>query len=99
MVIVAMALFPSEQSKEVGKRLGELPPLPTYMTMKGPYLTGELGSGIKSIALFEFDQSKTREAMDYVSDRYTKYIGISGFTYSVQIWLEAKEALKMIGLG
>jgi hypothetical protein len=37
--------------------------------------------------------------MDYVANRLAKYIGVPGFTYSVKIWFEAKEALKMIGLG
>jgi len=99
MVIIGIMSFPLESSKEVGRRLGEQPPLPAYITMKGPYVNAEVGVGIKSIALYEFDQSKTREALDSVYNRYTKYIGIPGFTYSIHPWLEAKEALKMIGLG
>jgi hypothetical protein len=55
--------------------------------------------GIKTIALYEFDQSKTREALDVVYNRYIKYLGVPGFTYSAHPWLEVKEALKMIGLG
>jgi hypothetical protein len=98
MVIIGMVSFPPEQSKEIGKRLGELPPLPAYMTIKGPYVSGEVGLGTRSITIFEFDQSKTKEAILYVGERYTKYMGVPGYTYSTQIWLEAKEALKMIGL-
>jgi hypothetical protein len=99
MVIIANVSYPTESSKEVGKRLGELPPPPAYVTMKGPYVGGEVGVGIQSIVLYEFDQTKTREAMDYVANRLAKYIGVPGFTYSVKLWFEAKEALKMIGLG
>lgn len=98
MIIVAFTSFPLESSTEVGKRLIQLPPLPSYMTLKGPFLTSELGTGIKSITMFEFDQTKTGEAMEYVNNRYTKYMGVPGLTYSVAIWLEAKEAMKMIGL-
>jgi hypothetical protein len=98
MVIIGITEYPLESSGEVGKRLKEQAPLPAYITLKGPYLTAEAGVGIKSIALYEFDQSKTREALDSVYNRYIKYIGIPGFTYSIQPWLEAKEALKMIGL-
>jgi len=99
MVIISIVSYPTESSKEVGKRLGELPPPPAYVTIKGPYVSGEVGVGIKSIILYEFDQTKTREVMEYVANRLAKYIGIPGFTYSANIWFEAKEALKMIGLG
>ena len=99
MVIIAIVCYPTESSKEVGKRLGELPPPPAHVTIKGPYVSGEVGVGIKSIVLYEFDQSKTREAMEYVGNRLVKYFGVPGFTYTYNIWLEAKEALKMIGLG
>ena len=99
MVIIASIAYPTERAREVGKRLQELPPAPAYITMKGPYVSGETGVGIKSIVLYEFDQSKTREALDYVGNRLAKYIGIPGFTYSANVWFEAKEALSMIGLG
>lgn len=99
MVIISAASYPLESSKEVGKRLLDLPPIPPFMTLKGPFLDSEEGVGIKSINLFEFEQAKMKEAMDYVVMRMTNYIGVPGFTFSVRPWFEAKEALKMIGLG
>ena len=99
MVIITFNAFPLESSTEVGKRLMKLPPLPPFMTHKGPFLISEVGTGIKSMNLFEFDQTKTAEAMDYVANRMAQYIGVPGFTYNVAIWFEATEALKMIGLG
>jgi hypothetical protein len=98
MVIITFNTFPLESSTEVGKRLMQLPPLPPFMTHKGPFLISEVCVGIKSINLFEFDQAKTAEAMEYAANRMAKYIGVPGFTYSVALWFEAKEALKMIGL-
>ena len=99
MVIISMVSYPPEQSKAMVSRMGELPPLPSYITMKGPYFSGEVGTGIKAIILYEYDQTKTKEAMEYVGTRLAKYIGVPGFTYSANIWLEVKEALKMTGLG
>ncbi len=43
MVIIGIAAFPLKSSKEVGKRGGELPPLPAYVTLKGPYVRSEIG--------------------------------------------------------
>ena len=61
-------------------------------------LSAGIGMGVKTLSLYEFDQSKTKEVMEYSGDRYTKLFGVPGFTYSIRIWYDAIEALKMIGL-
>jgi hypothetical protein len=99
MVIVAFLSYPPESVKEVTKRFMELPALPAYITMKGPYVSGEVGAGIKVISIYEFDQSKVPETMGLIAARYAKYFGVPGFTYSANIWLEIKEALKAVGMG
>ncbi|MGD0279581.1 MAG: hypothetical protein ABSC11_09775, partial [Smithella sp.] len=83
---------------EMGKRFLESSAIPSYMTLKGPFVYSEVGGGIKILALYDVDQSKLREAEEVVLNRYAKYFGVPGFSYSVQPWLEIKEALKMIGL-
>ena len=98
MIIIANTAFPTEHSNEMGKRFGKLPPLPAYMTQKGPYVNSEVGLGVKTVSLYEFDQSKTKEAMEFVGDRYTKFFGVPGFTYSILVWYDVIEAFKMIGL-
>ncbi len=99
MVIITVVSYPPEQTKEVNKVFRELPPVPSYVKMKGPYFSGELGEGIKALIIYEYDQTKTKEAMEYVGTRLAKYFGVPGFTYSVNLWLEIPEALKMVGLG
>jgi hypothetical protein len=98
MVIISIASYPPESAKEMGKHFRELSPLPAYMTQKGPYVISEIGTGIKALTLFEFDQSKIAEANDYVGTRYAKYFGVPGFTFTYRLWLETMEALKMVGL-
>jgi beta-N-acetylglucosaminidase len=48
--------------------------------------------------LFELDKSRLAEGIEYVANRYVAYFGISGFRYTVTVYFEAQEALKMIGL-
>ncbi len=98
MVAIGMVSFPTESSKEMGKRFKDLPPLPPYITKKGPYFNSELGVGIKAISIFESDPSKMAEANEYISNYYANYIGVPGYTYTIGTWQEATEALKMIGL-
>jgi uncharacterized lipoprotein NlpE involved in copper resistance len=98
MVIIGMISYPPESANEMGKRFLESSAIPSYMTLKGPFVYSEVGGGIKILALYDVDQSKLREAEEVVLNRYAKYFGVPGFSYSVQPWLEIKEALKMIGL-
>jgi hypothetical protein len=99
MVIIAISTYPMESTKEVAKRLMAHSPLPTYITMKGPYTNGEVGVGVKVIAIYEFDKSKYSEAFEVIFARYAKYLGVPGFTYSINTWVEAKEAIKLAGMG
>jgi hypothetical protein len=88
MVIVGMMSFPPESVKEMSERFMTSPPVPSFMVMKGPYINSDLGSGFKAMILYEFDKSKMREAGEVVINRYSKFIGVPGFTFSMQYWLE-----------
>jgi hypothetical protein len=99
MVIIGSMSFPPESVHEQVNRLMKESPLPTYITNKGLYVSSEVGNGIKTIAIYEFDQSKAAEAIQEIYTRYAKFIGVPGLTYSVKTWLDAMEALKMIGMG
>ena len=99
MVIITENMFPPGSAKDVGKAFMELPPLPEFMTMKGPYINSTAGQGIRSIVIYECDRSKLAEGFEIVGDRLTKYFSVPGYTYSSNVWLEAQEALKMVGLG
>jgi hypothetical protein len=48
MVIIGKNSFPPESANEIGKRFLELPSLPDYMTMKGPYIRGMMEGGIQA---------------------------------------------------
>ena len=99
MVIIGFVSYPPESANEVGKRLLDQPPLPAYITLKGHYVSSEVGKGIESAAIYEFDPSKFSEAFQFIVARYTKYFDVPGFSHSVKPWLEAKEALAALGMG
>ena len=99
MVMISISMYPPASAKEVGKRYTQLPSLPQYMTLKGPYFKTEAGLGIKSIALYEFDASKIQEAGEVLRSRIAKLMDVPGYTVSVDIWTEVKDALKMVGIG
>jgi hypothetical protein len=98
MVTIVIVSFPTESSKEMGKRFKDIPTLPPYITRKGPYVGSELGVGIKLISIWEYDPSKMAEAVEYIGNYYAHFFGVPGFTYTAGPWFEVKEAFKMIGL-
>jgi len=98
MVILGMMSYPPEGAKEAGKRFLANPPLPDYLTMKGPFIYASKGEGIRTLVVYECDRSKLADAMEVVSNRYVIYMGVPGLTYTVQVWMEIGEALKMIGM-
>ncbi len=99
MVIVSLTSYPTESAKEVGKRFIELPSIPEYINMIGPFIKSAVGEGIKGITIYEFEESKYPDASKFLNDRAAKLIGIPGFTYSLEHWLEVQDALKLVGLG
>jgi hypothetical protein len=98
MVIMSLTSYPTESADQVGKRFLELPTLPEYINMIGPYINTVVGEGIKGITIYEFEESKYPEASKFLHDRAAKMLGIPGFTYSLEPWLEAQDALSLIGL-
>lgn len=97
MVIINALCFPQESANEVGKRFLEIAPPPDYMSMKGPYIKGT-EKGIRALEIFDLDETKLAVGLDYVTQRCVTYFGISGFTYEINVYFEAQESLKLIGL-
>ncbi len=99
MVILHLGSFPPTSAKECGKCFVDLPPLPEYLTMIGPWVYSIEGGGIKTIVIYEVtDQAKMTEALIFATDRLVPFFDVPGYTYDVRAVNEIEEALKMIGL-
>ena len=97
MVIINAMRFPQESADQVGKRFLEIAPPPDFMSMKGPYIKGT-EQGIRAVEIFDLDETKLALGLDYVTQRCVTYFGIPGFTYETNVYFEAQESLKLIGL-
>jgi hypothetical protein len=100
MIILSVSSFPPESAKEIGKRFMERAPLPDYIKMRGPYILPRQEDGIKSITIYEVDRpTRIAEAFEHLSNDQARYFGVQGYSYSINVSLEAGEALKVVGLG
>ena len=98
MIIMTHVLIPTASARELGKRVLELPPFPEYLTISGPYLYSVEGEGIHSTDIFEIDQSRMAEALEFLNNRHVAFFDVPGYTYGIYTCLEAIEGLKMLGL-
>lgn len=99
MIIVTTISFSEENVCETNRHSKELPPVPAYMNMMGPYITSvKLGGDIQVVNLFEFDESRLDEARKFISARMRSYHRLINMTYSVDLWFNAEDALKMVDM-
>ena len=98
MILISMIQNPPESAKEMVKRSMQLPRLPEFIKTKGPYINSVIGEGIKTLTIYEFDDSRYVEASNHIFKLLGAFYGVPGFTFSVQVWLRAKDAFQAAGL-
>ena len=95
MIIISESLYPLESSEEIVKIFSEMPPLPDFISLKGPYARFILKSRIKSISIYEFGDLEFAKAFEYISSRISSCNGVTGFTYNIRIWYEERELFSL----
>ena len=65
-------------------RLSGLPPLPGYITKRGPFIQGGAEGNDRIITIYEFDRSKLEDARGIISSQLDAFQDIPGFTFSAQ---------------
>ena len=66
------------------RQFSELPPLPEYITKRGPHINGT-GVEDKVIITYEFDKSNLPEAWESIFRHLDVFRGVPGFALSAQI--------------
>ena len=77
----------------VGK-LSELPPLPGYITRRGPFIHEGAGEDDRIITIYEFDKSRLAEAWEIISNHLDVFRDIPDFTFFAHrsiVFSEAKD--------
>ncbi len=78
---------PLKNIKEYARKIIELPPLPEYITKRGPYIH----EVVKIMVVYEIDKGKTAEAWEIIRKHLEAFRSIPGFTLSAPILREGKE--------
>jgi hypothetical protein len=99
MIIISTVLYPPESAKDMAECFLKAPPVPDYMTKKGPFVTSNLNEGISTFSIYEIDKSKLADGMEFTANYMASFFGVPGFSYEIRAAFEAEEALPMIGMG
>jgi len=96
MIIITESLYYVKSYEEILKRISEITPLPESLSINGPYARFISKSLIKSIAIYNFHESKFSEALKYIAKRLSSCDGIPGYTYHTNIWQDEKRLSDLI---
>ena len=96
MIIITESLYDVKSYEEIHKRISEITPLPESLSINGPYARFISKSLIKSIAIYNFHESKFSEALEYIVKRLSSCDGIPGYTYHTKIWEDEKRLPDLI---
>jgi hypothetical protein len=72
--------------------------VPRFHKNGGPYISGVVGEGIETMTIYDFEDSKYAEAIKHIGKLLGAFHGVPGFTYSIQVWLRAKDAYEAFGV-
>lgn len=96
MIMFGMMTFSAECAMTVAESYGKLPPIPEFMKITGPYIRSSIEEGISTISIFEFDDEKADEAIDYLKIRYALFAAINGVSTTLEEWLGVGTALQVL---
>jgi hypothetical protein len=85
MVIKCTLSGSTERIKYSVTRCSKLPPLPGYISKRGPYVKNGKRSTHKIIILYEFDRARLKEAWKTVSREMDTWHTIAGLDISAHI--------------
>jgi len=91
MVIKCTFSIPLKSIKDYASQIMALPPLPEYITKRGPYINSGSEASNKIIIIYEFDESRFAEAYENISKHIDVFRGVPGFTYSAKLLTKGKE--------
>lgn len=98
MIVVSNVTYPPESTKEIARRYLTAPPLPEFITKKGPYISASKRTGMHSLTYYELDNSRLAEGLQAIGDSLAIYFGVPGYQYEIKPYFELEEGLSILGL-
>ncbi len=95
MIIKCSVSFPLKAIGDYDRRARNLPPLPNFITKRGPYLDEAPGAASQITTVFEFEKSNLHEAWQKICGHLDALRVVPGFKLSAQLMDIEREARKI----
>ncbi len=95
MVIKCSFSIPLKAIGDYSRQAKNLPPLPHFITKRGPYIDENQGSASQITTVFEFEKSKLLEAWQKISGHIDALRVVPGFKLSAQVMDIEREARRI----
>lgn len=96
MIMFGTLNFPPDSAKAVAERYAQAAPVPEFMKVSGPYIRSDIANGISTLSIFEFEDGRADEALDYLKKRYATFAAVPGTTSTIEEWLGIEAAFQVL---
>ncbi len=96
MIMLGTLTFPADSAAAVAGNFGRIAPVPDFMKLIGPYVRSSIEGGISTISIYECDDARADEAVDYLTRRYATFADIQGVTANIEEWLGVDVVLQLL---
>jgi len=94
MIIKCSFSIPLRAIEDYNRQAKNLPPLPEYITKRGPFIDEDKGATNQITTVYEFDKSLLAEAWENISKHLDVFRAVRGFTLSAQVMDRQRESQK-----
>lgn len=95
MVIISTDSFPRQCFQDMGRCFLETAELPRYMKISGPFFRDLNERDIEEVTIYEFDDAKKLDAMDFIQKRSASFDCVKGFKCQMTTsWMQPRDALE-----
>ncbi len=96
--IIAEGLFPATSAEQVAKTWVEMKAPPDWLTMVWVGTKSEVNLGSRALVVYQCYKDKIDDSLAFIREDVARYLKIPGYSFSIDIWTEPEDALKMVGL-
>jgi hypothetical protein len=96
--IIAESLWPGTSAEQVAKTWVEMKALPDWLTMVWVGAKSEVNLGGRGLVMYQCYKDKIDDSLAFIREDVARYLKIPGYSFSIDIWTEPEDALKMVGL-
>jgi len=96
MIMFGLMKFTADCAQAVAENYIRMPPPPDFIKIIGPYIRSSIEGGISTISIYEFDDARSDEAIEYLQKRYATFAAIDGASATTEEWLGVETVLQLL---